>query len=136
MSVDPQEPMDDSDRLKPCPFCGGNASAGFIGGDGDNAGGHYISCDQCDASTGLRFSCGEDARPLLMEQWNTRNLNIEGERAREHLRLAIDHIAALNGALEDLASLGATICICGTKYDDAAAREVLRPNVFSTYSEK
>ena len=59
MSGDPQEQIDDSDRLKPCPFCGGNASAGFIGGDGDNAGGHYISCDQCDASTGLRFSCGE-----------------------------------------------------------------------------
>ena len=51
-----------------------------------------------------------------------------GEATREHLRLAVDHIAALNGALEDLASLGATIAICGTKYDDAAAREVLRPN--------
>lgn len=51
-----------------------------------------------------------------------------GEATREHLRLAIDHIAALNGALEDLASLGATIAICGTKYDDAAARQVLRPN--------
>ncbi len=65
--------IDDSDRLKPCPFCGGNASAGFISG-GENTGGHYISCDQCDASTGLRFSCGEDARPLLAEQWNKRSL--------------------------------------------------------------
>ena len=72
MSGDPQETMDDSDRLKPCPFCGGSASAGFIGGDGDNAGGHYIECDKCGASTNLRFSCGEDARPLLIEQWNTR----------------------------------------------------------------
>ena len=60
---------------------------------------------------------------------NARNLNLEGERVREHLRLAIDHIAALNGALEDLASLGATVAICGTKYDDAAARLALGPNV-------
>lgn len=68
----------------------------------------------------------DDMKSLLLG--NARNLNLEGERAREHLRLAIDHIAALNGALEDLASLGATIAICGTKYDDAAARAVLRPN--------
>lgn len=47
--------------------------------------------------------------------------------AREHLRLAIDHIAALNKALDDLASLGATVSLCGTKYDDAAAREFLLP---------
>ena len=69
----------------------------------------------------------DDMKSLLLG--NARNLNLEGERAREHLKLAIDHIAALNGALEDLASLGATIAICGTKYDDAAARAVLRPNV-------
>lgn len=54
----------------------------------------------------------------------TRNANLD-EATREHLRLAVEHIAALNGALEDLASLGATIAICGTKYDDAAAREVV-----------
>lgn len=48
---------------------------------------------------------------------------------RHHLRLAVEHIAALTGALEDLASLGATVAICGTKYDDAAARKVLGPNV-------
>ena len=66
----------------------------------------------------------EDMKSLLLG--NTRNLHLEGERAREHLRLAIDHIAALNGALEDLASLGATIAICGTKYNDAAARQALR----------
>jgi len=67
----------------------------------------------------------DDMKSLLLD--NARNLNLEGERAREHLRLAIDHIATLNGALEDLASLGATIAICGTKYDDAAARKVLGP---------
>jgi hypothetical protein len=74
----------------------------------------------------------EDMKRLLLG--NARNLNLEGERAREHLRLAIDHIAALNGALEDLASLGATVAICGTKYDDDAARKVLRPNARSQTS--
>ena len=87
MSADPQEPMDDSDRLKPCPFCGGSASAGFIGGDGENAGGHYISCDQCDASTGLRFSCGEDARPILVEQWNKRPVSDMPKALRELLEI-------------------------------------------------
>lgn len=73
------------------------------------------------------------AAPLAREAWTwskaCENACQSDRAAREHLRLAIDHIAALNGALEDLASLGATIAICGTKYDDAAAREVLRPNV-------
>ncbi|MFA5898094.1 MAG: hypothetical protein WC829_03155 [Hyphomicrobium sp.] len=56
--------------------------------------------------------------------------------AREHLRLAIDHITALNGALEDLASLGATVALCGTKYDDAAARECLLPATVVAGPEK
>jgi hypothetical protein len=89
------------------------------------------SAEQCAESVraALRQKHAEydDMKSLLLG--NARNLNLEGERAREHLKLAIDHIAALNGALEDLATLGATIAICGTKYDDAAARAVLRPNV-------
>jgi len=44
---------------------------------------------------------------------------------KQHLRLAVNHIAVLNGALDDLASLGATIALCGTNYDDAAARKAL-----------
>lgn len=87
MSGDLQESMDDSDRLKPCPFCSGSASAGFVAGDGDNAGGHYISCDQCDASTGLRFSCGEDARPILAEQWNKRTASDMRKALRELLEI-------------------------------------------------
>lgn len=101
MSGDPQEPMDDSDCLNPCPFCGGNASAGFIGGDGDNAGGHYISCDQCDASTGLRFSCGEDARPILAEQWNKRSDIALRIKAEEHDCCAED-LTALRAATNAL----------------------------------
>ena len=56
--------------------------------------------------------------------WEEKVMNL-----REHLQLAVDHIAALTGALDDLASLGATVAICGTKYDDTAARKVLGPNV-------
>ncbi len=83
--------------------------------------------DQRAAALRQKHAEYDDMKSLLLG--NARNLNLEGERAREHLKLAIDHIAALNGALEDLARLGATIAICGTKYDDAAARAVLRPNV-------
>ena len=51
------------------------------------------------------------------------------EATRKQLRLAVDHIATLNGALEDLARLGATVAVCGTTYDDAAALTALGPNV-------
>lgn len=72
-------------------------------------------------------------KSLSQEAWTwskaCENACMSDRAAREHLRLAIDHIAALNGALEDLASLGATVAICGTKYDDAAARECLLPNM-------
>ena len=75
------------------------------------------------------FNAGQNAQAVVTEKaFEAVNRNADlGEATREHLRLAIDHIAALNGALEDLASLGATVAICGTKYDDAAARKVLRP---------
>jgi hypothetical protein len=53
------------------------------------------------------------------------SINSGDSGLRRHLHLAIQHIAALNGALEDLASLGATIAICGTQYDDVAARKML-----------
>lgn len=76
------------------------------------------------------FAAGQAKQAAVTEKaFEAVNRNADlGEATREHLRLAVDHIAALNGALEDLASLGATIAICGTKYDDAAARAVLRPN--------
>jgi len=61
------------DGLKPCPFCGGEAEMHEIDDpDEPNDGGCYIECVKCRASTNIRFSCMEDARPLLMEQWNRR----------------------------------------------------------------
>ena len=58
--------------LKPCPFCGGSAEYGWCDEGGDNFGGQFITCRACGVSTNLRFACGDDPKPLLMEQWNSR----------------------------------------------------------------
>lgn len=60
--------------LKPCPFCGGKAEHGTIPMGGEDEGAHFIACTNsaCGASTNLRFSLMDDARPLLAEQWNRR----------------------------------------------------------------
>lgn len=72
---------DDSDRLKPCPFCGGAAEMDCVrseAGDDPNEGGYFVACLACDCSTGLRFACGEDPRPLLIETWNRRTVQEPG----------------------------------------------------------
>lgn len=50
---DPTEPMDDSDRLKPCPFCGGHAEI-VQRSKSDRWGGtevfHAVECVSCDAN--------------------------------------------------------------------------------------
>lgn len=60
--------------LLPCPFCGARADLDVIDGEGGNPndGGHYIECSLCRASTPLRFACGDDPKPLLIEAWNRR----------------------------------------------------------------
>lgn len=73
--------INDSDRLKPCPFCGGAAEMGQVrseSGEDPNEGGYFVACIACDASTGLRFACGEDPRQLLIEQWNRRIVQEHG----------------------------------------------------------
>lgn len=54
--------------LKSCPFCG--SPAAFSGSDNGN----WIECtsERCGSSTNIRYSMGEDCRPLLAEQWNSR----------------------------------------------------------------
>lgn len=59
--------IDDSDRLKPCPFCGGEATF-----DHDDNGWNWIECTRCGASTNARVSAMDDCKPLLLEQWNKR----------------------------------------------------------------
>ena len=56
-------------ELKPCPFCGGKANAGFFPGDYD------ISCDNCQFSISRHISdCGgeDEAKATAVLDWNTR----------------------------------------------------------------
>ena len=79
---------DETESLEPCPFCGGAAKFGQVEDDEDdiNSGGQFIACTNpgCEASTNLRFACGEDPKPLLAEQWNRRSdATITALRTRE-----------------------------------------------------
>jgi hypothetical protein len=68
-------PIDDSDRLKPCPFCGGDAMFTVEERDGHpDFGGHSAMCGSCGAGIGYVFACMDDPKPLLMELWNKRPL--------------------------------------------------------------
>ncbi len=60
--------------LLPCPFCGGDAEFGAIGGECDDAGGQFVQCTdaRCEASSALIFPCGDEPKPLLAERWNRR----------------------------------------------------------------
>lgn len=68
------EPFDPANpKLKPCPFCGGKAHLKECDVRGSaNFGGWFVECSACTASSPLRFSAGDDARPLVCEQWNSR----------------------------------------------------------------
>lgn len=59
-------------ELKPCPFCGGQASF-----DCDDHGWNWIQCDVCNASSTCAVHCSESCLPLLAEKWNKR-INEEG----------------------------------------------------------
>lgn len=63
-----------SDELKPCPHCGGQAKYQQIPGESmnPNAGGCFIECSQCQASTNLLFPLKDDVRCELTERWNRR----------------------------------------------------------------
>lgn len=69
--------IDDSDRLKPCPFCGSDAEFGEIGGGKETpeAGGHFVQClnSACGASSALIVPLMDDVKSLLMERWNRRH---------------------------------------------------------------
>lgn len=56
-------------KLKPCPFCGGEAKRMTIGEDEpNNAGGDVIVCTRCQASSHVEFGRKEN----LVSRWNTR----------------------------------------------------------------
>jgi len=54
------------EKLKPCPFCGSEASHWPYGGDYHN---EYINCSKCDAQIGEPVSW--PAKEVI-KQWNTR----------------------------------------------------------------
>lgn len=65
---DPAEPMDDSDRLKRCPFCASEAEVAQNSADN----GYYVECLSCKTSSAKVFPCGDDPLPVLHERWNRR----------------------------------------------------------------
>ncbi len=56
------------EKLKPCPFCGGDA---YFDKD-DESGWQWIECGRCHVATSQRASLMEDCKPLLAEAWNSR----------------------------------------------------------------
>ena len=73
--------IDDSDRLKPCPFCGGDAEIDTVDAGQPNEGGFFAACTKCGASTNVRFACGEDPVQLVREQWNRRTHDAEAAKS-------------------------------------------------------
>jgi Lar family restriction alleviation protein len=70
-------------ELLPCPFCGNDKNIAMANEKHDHSGGYFIACPDCDASTGLRFACGDDPRALLIEQWNRRAATSASALARD-----------------------------------------------------
>lgn len=83
----PAQSQGEDAKLEPCPFCGGQAKRIDVPSveDGPNAGGSFIECQHCHASSKIVF--GEKVG--LKESWNTRALlasaqsSAQGEGARE-----------------------------------------------------
>lgn len=61
-------------KLKPCPFCGGKAKYNVIPEVESEpfAGGEFIDCTKCMASTSIMFPTMDDVTELIIEKWNTR----------------------------------------------------------------
>lgn len=61
-------------KLKKCPFCGSVARYMVIDEEdgGPHAGGEYIECTKCKASTSIMFPTMDDVTELVIEKWNSR----------------------------------------------------------------
>lgn len=94
----PTEPEDAQGeaRLKPCPFCGGEAERIDVPEDETepNAGGSYIYCPRCLASS--RIIYGDKSG--LVESWNNRQVLARGDEYAESVYQA-DQLADENKAL-------------------------------------
>lgn len=87
-----------SEKLKPCPFCGGEAEIIEIEG-GENAGGSCVSCTVCLASSNVSFEFKEN----FVSNWN--------RRAYPPLREALENMVAVV-SLEHARNCPARICDC------------------------
>jgi hypothetical protein len=69
--------VDDSDRLKPCPFCGAEAEIITLEGETDepSIGAQCVQCTSsaCGAASGLIYPLMDDVTDLLRERWNKRH---------------------------------------------------------------
>lgn len=74
--------IDDSDRLKPCPFCGAEAEIITLEGETDelSIGAQCVQCTSsaCGAASGLIYPLMDDVTDLLRERWNKRH-NVEAQ---------------------------------------------------------
>lgn len=61
-------------KLKKCPFCGGTARYMVIDEEDDSphAGGEFIECTKCHASTSVMFPTMDSVYELVIEKWNNR----------------------------------------------------------------
>lgn len=78
--------IEDSDRLKPCPFCGGDAEFVSIADEADPCfGGVVAACLRCGAASKVIFPLKDDVKLLLLEQWNQRTADGKAEAERKVL---------------------------------------------------
>ena len=75
---DPANAPDDSDRLLPCPFCGGTAEIVEV-----ETGAVVAECQDCKASSAMHYACGDNPVPMLLEKWNRRATSADGNNGGE-----------------------------------------------------
>jgi Lar family restriction alleviation protein len=103
MTNDSKDQGREAFELLPCPFCGNDKNIAMANEKHDHSGGYFIACPDCDASTGLRFACGDDPRALLVEQWNRRAATSASALARDEASVALtDELPGATAALRDL----------------------------------
>lgn len=94
---------DDSNRLKPCPFCGAEAEIITLEGEIDelSIGAQCVQCtsSSCGAASGLIYPLMDNVTDLLLERWNKRNNQYDTADEIKQLRLseegakeAFDHV--------------------------------------------
>lgn len=94
--------IDDSDRLKPCPFCGAEAEIITLAGETDepSIGAQCVQCTSsaCGAASGLIYPLMDDVTDLLHERWNKRHNVLWTTTLRRFARRLSSNAGGPNGA--------------------------------------